>query len=123
MENDQLTFGIDFDGTLARDPALFGRFIRMLHQAGHAAVLVTGRSDRTPHAAELLAVMRELPAIPIVWAGAHWKRHAAAVAGYSIDIWIDDMPEYIAPQDQEAPMVKIRNQGTTEGAGQKGGDK
>ena len=103
MENDQLTFGIDFDGTLARDPKLFGRFIRMLHRAGHVAVLVTGRSDMTPHAAEVRAVMAGLPEIPLVFAGPNWKRHAAKEAGHEIDIWVDDMPEYIAPQDPGAP--------------------
>lgn len=119
MENDQLTFAIDFDGTLARDLALFGRLIRMLHQAGHVAVLVTGRSDMTPHAAEVRAVMAGLPEIPLVFAGPNWKRTAAIGAGYEIDIWIDDMPEYIAPQDPEAPMVKIRSAAEKEQGGKK----
>ena len=113
MENDQLTFGIDFDGTLARDPKLFGRFIRMLHRAGHVAVLVTGRSDMTPHAAEVRAVMAGLPEIPLVFAGPNWKRHAAKEAGHEIDIWVDDRPEYIGPQDPEAPMVQIRSAAET----------
>jgi len=109
MADTGLTIAIDFDGTLARDPSLFNRLIAIIQMSGHTAVLVTGRAMGTPHETEVRRVIERMPhKIPMVFAGPQWKRQAALEAGYKIDIWIDDMPEYVGPQDPEAPMVKIR---------------
>lgn len=102
-----MTFGIDFDGTFAADPPLFRAFVWMLHAAGHSAVIVTGRkddlmlSDPGRHwGDELRAVVGDL--LPIVFAGTEWKKEAAAKAGYAVNVWIDDNPEWIGPQVSEA---------------------
>lgn len=92
-----LTFAVDFDGTYAADPDLFCALIMEMERRGHRAVIVTGRSDTPPWNEEVRAAIPM--GIPVVFAGAHWKRVAAMHAGYRVDIWIDDNPEYIGPQD------------------------
>ena len=44
--------------------------------------------------------------IPIIFAGKLWKRKAAELAGYNVDIWIDDLPEYVSNQDPEKNQYK-----------------
>jgi predicted O-linked N-acetylglucosamine transferase (SPINDLY family) len=101
-------FGIDYDGTYAVDPHLFDTFIALLRARGHSAVLVTGRSDDEKWGKEVRDAVAKIPtgAIPVVFAGIQWKRSAAAQAGYRVDVWIDDFPEYIAPQDQSKSQYK-----------------
>ena len=43
---------------------------------------------------------------PLVFAGEAWKRQAAEAAGYPIDVWIDDHPEYIGPQLDRAAVSR-----------------
>ena len=99
-----VTFGIDYDGTFSAAPDIFRKIITDLFAAGHRAVLVTGRSDEGIWGEEVRAAVGDL--MPIVFAGMQWKREAAEAAGYPIDIWIDDKPEYIGPQDQEFTQYK-----------------
>lgn len=35
----------------------------------------------------------------MIFAASGWKREAARRAGFSVDVWVDDQPEYIAEQD------------------------
>jgi hypothetical protein len=37
--------------------------------------------------------------IPVVFAGVNWKKVASLNAGFKVDIWIDDNPEYVAYQN------------------------
>ena len=48
--------------------------------------------------------------MPIVFAADGWKRSAAEAAGYKVDVWIDDHPEYIDAQD---PAKVTRRDGYT----------
>jgi hypothetical protein len=103
--------GIDYDGTFSRDPELWKGFARAAHLRGHACVLVTGRSDDqiTPAGTSRWGdVVRTAVGdlMPIVFAGLTWKREAAKSAGYTVDIWIDDNPEYIGPQDKSITAHK-----------------
>lgn len=100
-----MIIAIDYDGTFSRDPVLWGEFVRAALLRGHTCILVTGRSDEliSPNGStrwgdEVRAGVGTL--MPIVFAGMEWKRVAAKTAGYAVDIWIDDFPEYIAPQDE-----------------------
>lgn len=99
----RLLIGIDYDGTWSADPGLFAIFVGTLKFRGHDAVLVTGRSDEGPWGVEVRRAVRD---IPIVFAADGWKRAAAERAGYKIDVWIDDHPEYVAPQDPEVARRK-----------------
>lgn len=102
-------FGVDYDGTLSADPALFSQAIALILQRGHGVVVVTGRSDEGRWGEEVRAAVAAVsPAhqIPIVFAGNRWKRQAAEEAGHAVDIWWDDNPEYVAPQDPDRRQLK-----------------
>lgn len=88
-----LTIGLDYDRTFTADPELWRRFIGDAQRSGHRVVCVTGRRAVPDFGRE-----PRLPdSVPIVLAAGEWKRHAAARHGYAVDIWIDDMPEMVAP--------------------------
>ena len=93
----KLTIAIDFDQTSTANPALWKNFIVEAKEMwGYEVVCVTGRSDEGQWGNEVREALNGL--IPIVFAGHLWKRDAAEKAGYQIDIWIDDNPEYVAKQ-------------------------
>ncbi len=103
-----ILFGIDYDGTLSRDPEFFRLVVRAGLAAGHRFVLVTGRSDTGVWGTEVRRAVGDL--MPIVFAADGWKREAAFAAGYKVDVWVDDHPEYVAKQD---PAVAARRDGYT----------
>lgn len=92
-----MIFGIDYHGTFQRDPVGFGIIVHELVRRGHTCILVTGIEDGTPWAAEVRRDVGDL--MPIVFAAGRWKREAAKTAGFEVDVWIDDNPEYVAEQD------------------------
>lgn len=97
-----LTFGLDYDDTFTADPDLWRQFISTAQARGHQVVCVTAR--RTPP--DFGREPRLPDSVPVVCAGQAYKQHAAAKAGHHINIWIDDMPELIAPSkvlDWSAP--------------------
>lgn len=88
-----MIFGLDYDGTFTADPTLWRQFISDAELRGHRVVCVTGRKAMPDYSRE-----PRLPeSVPVVLAGSEWKRHAAAKAGYAVSVWIDDMPEMVAP--------------------------
>lgn len=103
-----MLFAVDFDGTFSRDPDYYRAVVAIGRARGHEYVLVTGRSDEGRWGAEVRAALGDL--MPIVFAANGWKRAAAEAAGYKVDVWEDDHPEYIARQD---PAVCDRKDGYT----------
>ena len=92
-----MLFAIDYDGTFSRAPEFFREMVLNGHAAGHRFVMVTGRSDEGQWGAEVRNAVADLVAVmPIVFAADGWKRTAAHAAGYRVDVWIDDNPEWIA---------------------------
>lgn len=88
-----MIIGLDYDGTFTADPDLWRRFIGDAQRSGHTVVCVTGRKAMPDYSRE-----PRLPdSVPVVLAGDRWKRHAAAAAGFPVQVWIDDMPEMVAP--------------------------
>jgi hypothetical protein len=96
-----MVFAIDFDGTFDRDPELFRQFAQLLRSRGHTVVCVTSRSAGFGDEVE-----RMVGDVPVVYAGNVWKRQAARTAGYLVNIWIDDLPEYVDAQDPEIASWK-----------------
>lgn len=92
-----VTFAFDYDGTWTRDPEGLRAVVKLLQGRGHTCILLTGRSDEERWGHEVRAAIGDL--MPIVFAGNTWKRDAALAAGYKVDIFCDDLPEYIAAQD------------------------
>ena len=88
-----LTFAIDFDGTFSADPDLWRELIPIIQgrRHGHQCVLVTNRPEIMGN--DVRAEVGSL--MPIVFAGRKTKRSAVKDAGYKVNIWIDDSPEYI----------------------------
>ena len=95
-----MLFAVDFDGTFSRDPDLFREWVVLGRRMGHTFVLVTGRRDEGQWGDEVRGAVGDL--MPIVFANNGWKRTAAHAAGYRVDVWIDDNPEWIARQDPAA---------------------
>jgi hypothetical protein len=87
----QLTIAIDFDDTWSADPEGWRCVFDLLTTRGHVVIMATGRhqwSDDMGRAALP-------PDMPIVYCGSELKERATRAAGYSVDIWIDDMPGMI----------------------------
>lgn len=95
-----MTIAIDFDDTITRDPGMWAQFIKDARQKKHTVIICTGRSDAGAYGCEVrrFCDTHLVFNLPIVFAGKDWKRHASAEAGYEVDVWIDDAPEYIGPQ-------------------------
>jgi hypothetical protein len=91
-----MLFALDFDGTFDQDPELFRQFVRLLRQRGHSAVCVTSRFEGFGDEVE-----RAVGDIPVVYAGTRWKRQAARAAGYYVNVWVEDCPEYVDRQNPE----------------------
>ncbi len=88
-----LTFAIDFDDTFSADPKLWREFVKIAtgRRYGHICILVTNRPEDMGN--DVRAEVGNL--MPIVFAGVWSKRSAAWRAGYFVNIWIDDSPEYV----------------------------
>lgn len=86
-----MQIGVDFDGTFAADPETFRKVVKTFQDAGHVCVLITNRGKEW--GAEVEELVDNL--MPIVFAGTSTKRWAAVRAGYDIDVWIDDNPQWV----------------------------
>ena len=109
-ESKMTTFAIDYHGTFSSDPELFRLLVARIQQAGHTCVLVTGIGDGDRYAAEVRSEVRGL--MPIVFANGAWKEEAAKLAGFAVDIWIDDRPEGIRKPTQG--FIEARDRYTKE---------
>jgi hypothetical protein len=85
-----MIISIDFDDTFTADPITWKWVIKLLQSSSHTVVCVTGRHGTQEDIDETSAA---LPAgIPVVFAGDEAKNDAAILAGYAVDVWIDDQP-------------------------------
>ena len=97
-------FAFDFDDTISTDVETFGKIFKVLQQAGHIVIVVTGRSPIGDWKTEVektlnsLCLINDLSPIEIIFAGPHWKKEVAKSRGHDIDIWVDNAPEYIGKQ-------------------------
>ena len=85
-----MLISLDYDKTYTADPHFWDQVVNLGRANGHEFVCVTARRE-PPDSHE-----RRIP-MAVVCAGNQFKRHAAAKAGYLVDVWIDDTPEVIAP--------------------------
>lgn len=91
-----MIISVDYDQTYSSDPEAFNLIIKLFQNWGHTVICTTGRGGLSPSDDEVRNSIGKL--VPVVFAGKEWKRDAALAAGYSVDIWIDDMPEMVARQ-------------------------
>jgi hypothetical protein len=83
-----MIIAIDYDNTYAADPHTFNEVIEVFKAAGHTVICVIGRPAIMGK--PVLDSIGQL--VPVVFAGADWKREAAQARGYKVNVWIDDMP-------------------------------
>lgn len=86
-----MIIALDWDNTYTAHKPLWNDFIENCIERGVRVIIVTGR-----HGTEHDRIDSPFK-IPVVYSGNEYKRKAAEKAGYKVDIWIDDMPEMIAP--------------------------
>lgn len=103
MEQRRLICAIDFDGTYTADPELFKAFVGLLKARGHIPIMVTGRPAEYGMDEAPKALVGDL--MPIIFAGGEWKIDAAKAAGYEVDIWVDDLPQFIRPPFTMKEMI------------------
>ena len=97
-EGRSLTISIDFDRTFSADPKLMGDFAEKAKADGNSVVMITRRAD-TPEDREFIEQTLGSYADAfdaVILAGPDTQKEtAAALAGISVDIWIDDSPQAI----------------------------
>ena len=89
-----MIIAIDYDNTYTAAPDMWNETIKLFQSAGHTVICVTARPEVMGQ--PVLDSVGKL--IPVIFAGAEWKREAAKKRGYNVNVWIDDSPEYIGPQ-------------------------
>lgn len=91
-----MIIAIDYDDTYTKDPDLWLAFIEKAQARGHKVILVTMRDNAEagpswgPIDERLLFVVDHVYYTDLVAK----KRHLANL-GITVDIWIDDMPEWV----------------------------
>lgn len=84
-----MLIALDYDRTFTEDPDFWREVIRIGRARGHRFVCVTARQNPPDFTRE--------PEIPckVVCSQLGPKEPAARAAGYSVDVWVDDCPQYI----------------------------
>lgn len=91
-----MLIALDFDGTYTEDPRLWDDFVAYARKRGHEVHLVTMRAH-----SEAVRLGCEVDAIH--YTDRKSKRQYMQARGLNVQVWIDDMPEFIlgsaAPRD------------------------
>lgn len=93
-----MLLALDYDQTYTRDPDFWDEVVALGVRRGHQFVCVTNRA-LPPGTAKAERV--PTPTIPVVCAGDQMKADAARNAGYTVSVWIDDMPASIS----QVPLI------------------
>lgn len=88
-----LLIGLDYDNTFTADPVFWEDFIKLAENYGHKVICVSSRRDSRFDREELSAALPSTVEIFLV--SNIQKNDYVKAAGYNVDIWIDDSPEYI----------------------------
>ena len=89
-----LVISLDYDQTYTEAPGLWRSFIGEACELGNTVIMTTRREDTEANRAEVLAAVGEDTELKaIIFAGPESnKRDAAAAAGFTVNVWIDDTP-------------------------------
>lgn len=97
------TIAIDFDRTFTSDVEFWRFFVHMAVKRGHEVLCVTGRTPTPTGRAELLSVFGETTLKllkDLIFCDHSPKRQRTRELGYTVDIWIDDLPEGVGATDK-----------------------
>ena len=92
-ESKPMTISIDYDLTFTLNIPFWLNFCWYAIDCGNYVIITTGRQEADRKEIETTI---KTSSIPIICAGDKYKRDAAKEAGYDVDVWIDDMPEFIS---------------------------
>ena len=104
-----LTISIDFDRTFAADPKLWGEFAEDAAENGNTVVMVSRRED-TPEKQQIVRdTLGEWAGYfsQVLLVGDRMKDEAAKEAGVSVDVWVDDSPQFVRSAEQRAEPTSI----------------
>lgn len=94
-----MLIALDYDGTYTADPGLWNHFVDVARSRSHEVHIVTMRADSEP--VRLGCVVDR-----VHYTDRKAKRAFMQAKGLTVQIWIDDMPDFIlesaAPRDLKA---------------------
>ena len=94
-----MNISLDFDDTYTLDPKFWDRFIEICHDRGHDVYCVTLRYEHESDAV-YKTIGKLIDHNRIIFAGRKAKADACRKRGIDIDVWIDDMPWFIAMDEK-----------------------
>lgn len=94
-----MLIALDYDGTYTADPGLWNHFVDVARSRSHEVHLVTMRAENEP-------VRLGCHVDRVHYTNRKAKRQYMQARGLDVQIWIDDMPDFIlgsaAPQSLQA---------------------
>lgn len=85
-----MLIALDWDGTFTADPVLWISFVAQARRNGHQVHIVTMR-----HKDERVRLPGDMVVDAIHYTGRKAKRPFMQARGLTVQIWIDDMPDFI----------------------------
>jgi HK97 family phage portal protein len=104
-EQRAMTISIDFDRTFSADPTLWGEFAAKSVAEGNTVVMISRRPDTPEDRETITGTLGDYaPAFSqVLLVGSDTlKADAARAAGISVDVWVDDSPQYIRSLESRA---------------------
>ncbi len=89
-----MLIALDFDGTYTADPELWDSFIKDMKSRGHEIIIATMRYEGEEEA-EILKYGLDKKVDKIIYTNRLAKKSAVQRQYKHVDIWIDDMPEWL----------------------------
>lgn len=87
-----MRIALDFDNTYTAMPAMWNRMIEDVRAAGHHVDIVTMRHNSEAEAIPFSVAQR---VDAVIYTGRKGKAAHMQSIGKQVDIWIDDMPQFI----------------------------
>jgi len=95
-EGRSLTISIDYDRTFSADPTLWGQFAKSAAASGNTVVMVSRRPETDRQVvAEALGEYAPAFSQVLLVGPERLKEQAAQEAGITVDVWVDDSPQFI----------------------------
>ena len=99
-----MTISIDFDRTFAAEPSLWGEFARKAVADGNTVVMVSRRPDTPSDRKTVTDTLGNYADAfsQVLLVGDRLKDEAAREAGITVDVWVDDSPQFVRSLEERA---------------------